>query len=75
MNQVISAASMYRAEHPDITEGIVLVCDNQVISWRKTLRNPRDISLGTLAVDECGRMWEAIGSDGCQGALTWQVRA
>lgn len=67
MNQVIYAAAVYRAGYPNITRGIVLVCDNQVVGWRETLRNPLDVKLGSLAVDECGRVWEAVDYDGYQG--------
>lgn len=75
MEQVVSAASIYRAGHPNLTRGVVLIYHNQAVGWKSSLRNLYDVKPGTLAVDECNRIWEAIGDDGYEGSLTWEVRA
>lgn len=52
-------------------EGIVIVIDREVQAWVYELGYAERWQPGSLAIDEAGASWTALGHNGAGGAVMW----
>ena len=65
-----SVAQDYRVLHNRFS-GVVLVFEGSAYGWKDKLRNPEHESVGSIAVDPEGFLFEAKGKGYNSGASCW----
>lgn len=72
MENIISIAQDWREQHGyQGAGGVVIVFEGEGTGWMDELRSPEQWVPGSIAVDESGSCWNAIGGNPYDGAKYW----
>ena len=68
---IILTGVAWRRQHGYVgAGGVVIVVGGYATAWINELRNPEHWEPGTIAVDELGHTWRAVGGN-AKGAALW----
>ena len=67
-------AANYRKENSlEGKGGVIIISDAVAVAWLNKLRDPQSWEPGSIAVDDAGNRWVAVGGDPRDGAASWVV--